>query len=168
MKLLLPIVIVMLLPMQARAAETIAPVPDQETKEFSRYGYETNYYNGLFHGVHDYCQAKVDKFLLDSSLDSWTKNNGAYINAADDAIVKFVARRVEKSDATRVTKALQAQNLATFQKTRENNVLLKSIKESKDEPTACSYNLGVLVSHSFYFQKIAPKSYQYWVDNLKP
>jgi hypothetical protein len=166
MKLVLSLIV--LLPALVLAAEKTAPTPDREIQEFSRYNLETNYLNGLFHGVHDYCQGKVSNVLLAQSLKSWNENNGIYINATSYAIKRFVNKRVEKSDAARVTKALEEQNAATFKDTHDSSTLLTSIKNSKNEEIACSYNLGVLVSKSFYFQNAAPASYQYWIAHLNP
>jgi hypothetical protein len=144
------------------------PEPDLETKQYSRYAHEVNYLNGIFYGVLDYCQSKSNKIILDSAVRDWMANNGVYINSVDVALEKFVAKRVEKNDADRVIKALREQNLATLRSSRANSPLVKQIKESKNEQASCSYHLGVLVSKSFYFEKIAPSSHQYWADNIKP
>lgn len=156
------------LPVLALAAEPPAADPDPELTEFSNYLHTASYLEGLFQGIHDFCKPKVSQNVYDSSLERWNANNGVYLAAVDTAIARFVAERIAPEEAERVTRALEAQNAATIQKTRDDNKILRSIKDARVTSMACSHNLGVLGSRSFYFKNISPSAHTYWEENLKP
>ncbi len=159
--------IIVVWPIAGWAAEPAPPLEDPEIAEFSTFASDTSFLAGLFLGVRDYCEGKVSARTLSAAQRRWGEINGVYLDASDDAVDEFVARKIPEWDAARVTQALREQNAGWVRKARSDNRVLASIREADDESIACARTLATLVSASFDIKAGFPDVHRYWQAHLK-